>query len=297
MYVPRVIARICAMWAGVAGLGLALPAMAAAAAPGPVSLGGLPSAFQAGGGAGTLTITVTKSSNGGNEGCTQVRYAIVIRLSGLSTDEVTVSRPIGGTAVPLTASGGRGTVRVEDRLPGSAPLCGSSVSADYEVRFLAGAPSGRATFTAEALRLDGHRLGSASGSSLVTSRGVASASASAKPSSSSSPSTAKSASPSASVSSAALPATTGDSSTGTGVAVAQPPADTKRTSSSSGLSGTSAVFIVAGAVLVLAGLVVLLTVGRGLWRRGDHGPDDPGSGGFPPDGDPTPTVVLPKFTG
>jgi hypothetical protein len=294
MYVPRVIARICAVWAGVAGLGLALPAMAA---PGPVSLGGLPSAFQAGGGAGTLTITVTKSGNGANEGCTQVRYAIVIRLSGLSTDEVTVSRPIGGTAVPLTASGGRGTVRVEDRLPGSAPLCGSSVSADYEVRFLAGAPSGRATFTAEALRLDGHRLGSASGSSLVTSRAVASVSASAKPSSSSSPS-AKSASPSASVSSAALPATTGDSSTGTGVAVAQPPADTKRASSSSGLSGTSAAFIVAGAVLVLAGLVVLLTVGRGLLRRrGDHGPDDPGSGGFPPDGDPTPTVVLPKFTG
>jgi hypothetical protein len=297
MYVPRVIARFCAVSAGVAGLGLAMPAMAAAAAPGAVSIGGLPSAFQAGGGGGTLTITVTKSSDGANEGCTQVRYAIVIRLSGLNTGEVIVSRPIGGAAVPLTASGGRGTVRVEDRFPGSAPLCGSSVSADYQVRFLAGAPGGRATFTAEAFRTDGHRLGSASGSSLVTNRVAASASASGKPSSTSSSSAARSASPSASASSGALPATTGDSSTGTGVAVAQPPADTKRASSSSGLSGTSAVLIVAGAALVLAGLVVLLTVGRGLWRRGDNGPDGPGSGGLPPDGDPTPTVVLPKFTG
>jgi hypothetical protein len=296
MYVPRVIARFCAVLAGAAGLGLALPAIAAAAASDPVSIGGLPSAFQAGGGAGTLTITVTKSGSGANEGCIQVRYAIVIRLSGLSTDEVTVSRSIGGAAVPLTASGGRGTVRVEDRFPGSAPLCGSSVSADYQVRFLTGAPGGRATFTAEAFRQDGHRLGSASDSSLVTNRVAASASASAKKSPAS-PSTAKSASQSASASSAALPATTGDSSTGTGVAVAQPPADTKRASSSSGLSGTSAVLLVAGAALVLAGVVVLLTVGRGLWRRRDDGPGDQGYGGLPPDGDPTPTVVLPKFTG
>jgi hypothetical protein len=291
MYVPRVIARFFAVLAGVVGLGLVLPAVATAAAS-DVSVGGLPDAFQAGGGAGGLTVTVTRSGRGSSEGCLQLQYTIVIRLSGLSTDEVTVSRTVGGAAVPLTESGGRGTVRIEDRL-GSAPLCGSSVSAAYQVRFLAGAPRGRASLTAQ-VRSGRDSLGSATGSALV-SRATASASASASTSAKPSPSKSKSASPSASASAADLSTTTGDSSTGTGVGVAQPPDDTKPVSSTSSMS---TVLIVAGVALALAGLVVLLTVGRGLWRRrGDEGPDDYGSGGLPPDGDPNPTVVLPKFSG
>jgi hypothetical protein len=160
MAVRRRVLRVGAVAAGLLCLGVALPAMAIGgdrfgggkccplrvAATDRVTVGGAPL---------SLTVTVPR---GVRRNCGPARAALVVTLARLRADEVRVERALGRRWLPLRLTSARqGAVRATERAV--VGLCGRSIT--YRVRFLTGAPSGRATVAVEAFRPSGGLLGRA----------------------------------------------------------------------------------------------------------------------------------------
>lgn len=149
-----------------------LPASPAHAADVEFRVRGLPSVMQVEGDAGPFEVRTINSEDRAYE---SVRLVITVRLSDLGTGDVQVSRD----GQNLTAVGGRGTVRFGDP-DGFALDRRSSSARTYQLRFLAGSPTGRALVTAAGFIPDSRRaLGSSRGATTLVRAGAASPSPSA----------------------------------------------------------------------------------------------------------------------
>lgn len=170
MPVRRGAARLAALLTLVTGLvvtGLLATGAPAAAADDTVVLR-LPSRFTAGGSAGSVSVSVAKRT----DGCVSVRTTLAIRLRQLPVDQVRVevSRDGRWRAVGVSDAGG-GLVVTERVAPDRDRLCRKrSVSVRYRVTFLAGAPGGAATLTAEAYTGAGALIDRAAGTRTVVNR-------------------------------------------------------------------------------------------------------------------------------
>jgi hypothetical protein len=100
----------------------------------------LPSSFTAGGSPGSVTVSVSKRS----DGCVDVRTALGIRLAGLSPDQLQVRVASDGEWRPVgVSSAGDGVVVTDRTAPEKDKLCKRrSIALRYEVTFLDGAPAG-----------------------------------------------------------------------------------------------------------------------------------------------------------
>jgi serine/threonine-protein kinase len=150
--------------AGLAGLGVALPTLAATEKKSgiekkccDVRVGDLRGALTAGGGPASVTATLAAR----RQGCTSVRPRLVVRLAGLEPDEIRIQRVAAGGSrtLPVSRAGG-GAVQAPDVVSGALRLCGDGrANLAYRVTLLDGAPAGRATVTAEADTASGRVLG------------------------------------------------------------------------------------------------------------------------------------------
>nr|MDT0659212.1 hypothetical protein [Micromonospora sp. DSM 115978] len=136
--------------------------------------------FNAGGRAGSATVSVVKRS----PGCVAVRTELAVGLPGLTPEQVLIQVG-GGDRVRTLAvrSGGDGLVVSERIAPERPELCQRrSVTVRYRVTFLATAPAGRAAFVAQAYAAGGATLGADTDTARVSSRnGPASPTPSATP--------------------------------------------------------------------------------------------------------------------
>jgi hypothetical protein len=180
MSTSRIITRLAAVTA----LGLVLAGTVAAPAFAEdvvgVSLSGMPSSFTAGARADSFTVGLRNNTNNLVSGVT---VAFSVQLNGLTADQVRIH----GAGGDLTARDEGGQVVASD--PHSHDFFGrvGRTEIAYSIEFLAGAPSGRAGFTANAVQ-QGRILGSASTSINVKGGAVApSPTASAFPTDSAAP--------------------------------------------------------------------------------------------------------------
>lgn len=128
----------------------------------------------------TLGAVVTTSRDGRR--CQRVRWALVISTSGVSLDQIRVTRVENGTAVPVQTQIGADSARVVDVQLDGGQLCrNSTVTAQWQIAFT-GPDNGRATFEARAFNQLGRLLAAASATSRVVSPVAAKQSASASPS-------------------------------------------------------------------------------------------------------------------
>lgn len=145
MAVRRRLLRLGAVLAGLAGLGVTLPTLAATGEKCcSVRLAQLGGTVTAGGDPARFTVDMT----GTGKACTQVRPTVVVRLVGLKPNQVRIERLARGTWQPLRVTpGGAGAVQAVD--PAGLRVCGADRTAfPYRVRFLAASPSGTATLAA-----------------------------------------------------------------------------------------------------------------------------------------------------
>lgn len=119
--------------------------------------------FTAGGGPGSVVVGVSKRT----EGCVVIRTGLVLRLSGLTAQQVRVEVASGGQwyAVPVS---GNGTVSTARTSPANPTLCkGMNLAVQYRVSFTADAPLGRLGVGGEVVTMTGHSLGRAADASKV----------------------------------------------------------------------------------------------------------------------------------
>jgi hypothetical protein len=273
MAVRRGGARFAMVIALAAGL-VAIGSAPAAAADDNVGIR-LPTRFTAGGAPGSITVSVSKRT----DGCVSVRTALGMRLSGLSPEQVRVQVNTGDEwrRIGVTAAGD-GFVVTERSVPDKAVICKRrSTYVRYRLAFLDGAPSGRVTVVAEAYSAGGGLIDRAAGTRSV----VGGTSASPSPSATDSAAPAVGQAPSAGESSVDLAAPGGR------------PAE----SSGSGVGLSTLVMLFGLALVGLGGALLVL-----LLRRNRAGPDEPGDYAFPGSGPPPPpplgdsdaTLILPK---
>lgn len=174
----RVVMRVVAVGIGLTGLALTVPTFAATGAKhGPpqqqparkcclVQLDGPARTVTAGGAPARIDLVVSRTDNG----CTQTRRTITVRLGGLATHHVRVERVVAGQPLQLRdRSTEDGTVEAVDPLVDSKLICGAdtAVAATYRIAFLEGAPPGRAELVVAAHSVNGKLLDSAKASTVV----------------------------------------------------------------------------------------------------------------------------------
>jgi len=143
---------------------LALPAAASAAAPGVDEQITLPRTFIVGSGAQTVTAVVSSKQPG--PGCRKVRWSMLLRVQGVSLDQVRVDRIENGQPFALRAKYDGDQARLTDVQFDPGTLCsGRTVTAAYRVSFSGG--RGTATFQVDALDAANRVLQSATASSQV----------------------------------------------------------------------------------------------------------------------------------
>jgi hypothetical protein len=239
----------------------------------------LPSSFTAGGSPGSVTVSVSKRS----DGCVDVRTALGIRLAGLSPDQLQVRVASDGEWRPVgVSSAGDGVVVTDRTAPEKDKLCKRrSIALRYEVTFLDGAPGGSADVLAGAYAAGGDLVAQTTARRTVKG-----------------PSPRPSLSPS--VTPTPTPTPTAEP---TEVATAAPQQTQAAVPAVVGKPQDSGRFGVGTAVMALG--VAMVGIGIGLLvlllRRGRGDRDDPGAGGYPQawpppgGGDHTPTLILPKL--
>jgi hypothetical protein len=267
--------RLAAVLTLVAGL-VAIGAVPAAAADDSVGIR-LPSRFTAGGSAGSVSVSVTKRT----EGCVLVRTALAIRLEQLPADQVKVEVSRDGDWRSLrVSSAGDGLVVTEHTAPNQPVLCRKkSLSVRYRVTFLKGAPGGEATLVAEAYTGGGGLIDRAAGTRDVVNRsGVVPTSRTESPT------------PPPTTEPADLPGQQSPAAAAAG----QP-----GQGDGGGLFGVGAVVMLLGVVMVGVGIALLVALLRRARADRDEpaAPAYPGGGPLPPsaggDGD-HPTLILPR---
>jgi len=145
---------------------LVLPAPASAVVAGVrVQITRLPKTFVAGADATAGTVTVVASNDGSTKGCRKVRWSMLLRVQGVSLDQVHVDRR-EGKSFPVKVETDGDTARLTDVKFDPGSLCpGRTVTATYVVAFDGG--PGTVTFQAEAFDAATRLLQSATGSSRV----------------------------------------------------------------------------------------------------------------------------------
>ncbi|MET8280236.1 hypothetical protein [Micromonospora sp. NPDC005174] len=156
------LATVCGLLVGLVMLG-ASPALADEDS---VRVGAA-SSFAAGGSPQGVNVAVHKRSGG----CVLLRTALGLRLDGLQPDQVAVQVNTGGHWLPVSVSGGGGTVTTGQTSPAKPTLCkGKSITVRYRVAFAAGAPGGRLYVTGAGLTATGQQLGHGADTAKVSGR-------------------------------------------------------------------------------------------------------------------------------
>jgi hypothetical protein len=153
----RSFARVGAVAAGLTGLALTVPTLAAskdrccevaADAPG-VSSAGAPV---------TLDIEVTRNG----KGCTPTRRTVSVALDGLRARHVRVERVTAGVPLVLVETAANGTVTALDPLADATLICGdATAAARYRITFADEAPTGEARLDVAVSSPAGKPLGNA----------------------------------------------------------------------------------------------------------------------------------------
>jgi hypothetical protein len=149
-------ARLCVVLC-IGSLGALVGSPALAARDADVDILDVPAQFVSGSGAETLRIVATQD---GDEGCTKLRWSMVLRLSGVDPSDVRVQRVEENGEFPVSVrdEGGAAT-RLTDQQPDPGTLCNNrEVTARYQVRFADDSASGSVTFQVEAYDPDVREL-------------------------------------------------------------------------------------------------------------------------------------------
>jgi hypothetical protein len=239
----------CVTVLGAIAAGAAAPAQAAiraAAVRGvSVEIVQVPDEFVAG--ARPVTLTVVASNYSGRN-CLKVRWSMVLRVEGLSLEQVRVDRIEEGSFPVDVRAEGPGARFTDERLdPGS--LCRNrTVTARYEMNVASDVRAGRLTLRTEAYDANERLLEDDEATRDIVGAGPP-------------PTTAPAARPSATVP-AAAPATAAGSAAAPGQAAGQT------------VEGIPVIWFLVGGLMVFVGLTLLINV---RWRQ--EGPaDDPGGG-------------------
>jgi hypothetical protein len=230
------------------------PAAAFAAAPGfDLKLTGVPATFTAGADAKTIAAVV---SAGDVQRCQRVRWSLTVRVDGAKIDQARIERIAETGGSPLRVRTNGDTARITDVLFDPKMLCaGRTVQAGYKVSFT-GNSAGTVTFQAQALDAAGRPLQAATASSRIVREEVARPT---EPTATPSPTESE---PAVATPSPIAPVGAGDDSSAPPIAAA-PAGDTtagRRASSSSGIPNLLGPGLIVGAVLVFAGVALLLRV-------------------------------------
>jgi hypothetical protein len=264
MSVGRAATRVAAVLVPLVGL-IALVAGPAAADDGKVRLR-TSSSFTAGGSSGAVSVTLSRHG----DGCIAPRTSLVIRMSGLTAEQVRVDVARLGGWQPLgVRQAGEGEVDVPPVGPEREALCRGGSLTRFRVAFAATVPSGRVTFVA-AVSSRGGVLDEQSETRRVVNRGIAPTPTRSTPSPTPTPSpTVDETEPAAAATTAptVAPAAVGNSSTGGGP----------------GVFGVTV--MLGGAVMVGLGVAILVF----LIRRSRREPRYAAGPGHPGD----PTLILP----
>ncbi len=179
---PRTAARLLlAALLGAAPAAVAAPGTAQAAAGFDVQITELPGRFVAG--EDPSTVTVVASTDVGRR-CQKVRWSLVLRVNGISLDQVRVDRVEDSGSFPLAVQAGGDTARLTDRDLDPGELCPDrTVTARYRLGFDEEVTDGAVTLQAGAF----NRLGQLLEESSVTRDVVAEAGAAPTPSDSPTP--------------------------------------------------------------------------------------------------------------
>ncbi|GLH97815.1 hypothetical protein [Phytohabitans aurantiacus] len=153
----RSFARVGAVAAGLTGLALTVPTLAAskdrccevaADAPG-VSSAGTP-----------VTLDIEVARNG--KGCTPTRRTVSVALDGLRARHVRVERVTAGVPLVLVETAANGTVTALDPLADATLICGdATAAARYRITFADEAPTGEARLDVAVSSPAGKPLGNA----------------------------------------------------------------------------------------------------------------------------------------
>ena len=159
MDVRRLLPRLGALLVCVTGLN-ALGAAPALAAPGfDLDVTELPGRFRAGAGPERVSAVVSTTND---DGCRKVRWSLLLRVEGLSVNQVRVERIEQNRAFPVRVRVDGNRARITDNQLDPGTLCrGRTVTAQYRVAIAANAADGRITFTHEAYDADRQLLAQA----------------------------------------------------------------------------------------------------------------------------------------
>lgn len=127
----------------------AVPGPATAAVPGfQVQITELPGQFAVG--ADPSTVTVVASTDAGRE-CQKVRWSMLMKVNGISLEQVSVDRIEDTGSFPLAVQAAGDTARLTDVRLDPGELCpGRTVTARYQVTFAREVTDGEVTLQAEA---------------------------------------------------------------------------------------------------------------------------------------------------
>jgi hypothetical protein len=227
---------------------LLLPAPARAAVAGVrVEITELPDEFEAGAGARTVEVVASTDRAPDGRRCRKVRWALLMQADGPDPDQIRVDRIEEDGSFPVRVRTEDDTARVTDVRLDPGQLCpGRTVTARYRVAFDDDAATGAVTFQAQAFGADNRLLETAAGTSQVIGT---------EPSPSPSPSETESA--------ADQDAAVAEAEPSEGAAA--PPAgtgspDLSAASASGGVPSLLGPGLIVGAVLVFAGIGLLLRI-------------------------------------
>ena len=251
--------------AAVAVLGLSAPASAADPDV-DVSITELPGTLAAGNGAATLTVVASTDERR----CRKVRWSMLVAVDGVRLDQVGLDRIEDSGAFPVRVETGDGQARVTDVALDPGRLCRDrTVTARYRIA-VDGARDGRVTYQAQAFDAAGRLLQEAGGSSRVVG---------AEPPPSRTPKPPRSAAPAPSPSpepSATDPEPSDEPSADDEPPAAAAPADpgagldADRAASTGGIPSLFGPGLILGALLVFAGVGLLIRVRKRTGAR-PHG--------------------------
>jgi hypothetical protein len=249
----RAAAVVSALLAIVAAT-LLLPA-AANAAPGfGLKLTDVPGTFTAGAAAKTITAVVSADTG---QRCQRVRWTLAVKVDGAKIDQARIERVVEPGGSPLRVRTNGDTARITDVLFDPRTLCpGRNVQAGYRVSFT-GDSAGTVTFEAQALDAAGRPLQSTTASSRIVRAPEARPT---EPTATASPTESEQA---VATASPIAPIGAGDESSDAPPAVAAPAGGNtagKAASSSSGIPSLLGPGLIVGAVLVFAGMALLLRI-------------------------------------
>lgn len=146
----RSAARLCAILFCLTGLGAIQAAPASAAVAGiAVQITELPGEFAAG--SRPETVTVVAASERAGDRCIKVRWSMVMQVSGIRLDQISVNRVEDDGAFPVSVRENGDTARLTDVQLDPGALCPDrTVTARYEVAVDEDVPDGSVSFLAEA---------------------------------------------------------------------------------------------------------------------------------------------------